>query len=257
MPRLPRRLVQEVNLEIKAGTSLNTLSQDYSLNKSTLYYYYKKIKGKKYVQPYVQPNFTEQEGEIVGIFAGDGSQYLDKKGCHYQVNVHFGGHNTEYAYYVRRLFYDFFKKEFRLSRSGVGTLRLRIDSKAIFEFFKNYIEYDSKIKHCTVRLKDIKMPLKFKIGFIRGLVDTDGSILYDNHDRAIRIFFYTTSKHLIEQIGLILRELNVDYGYFQRLDKRGFKPMHIIRLKKCHVDKFLKIVKPYKQKLLGGPVVQW
>lgn len=41
----------------------------------------------------IQPRFSEKEGEIAGIFAGDGSQYFEPKAYYYEVNVHFGGHN--------------------------------------------------------------------------------------------------------------------------------------------------------------------
>ncbi|MBS3104903.1 LAGLIDADG family homing endonuclease [Candidatus Woesearchaeota archaeon] len=256
MVLLKAEVKEEIMKELRKGTSINKISKLLSLGKSTIYYYYKKINGKKYVPPYVQPNFSEKEGEIVGIFTGDGSQYF-AKGGHYQVNVHFGGHRKEYALYVQKLFSDYFCKKFQLSNLNDGKLRLRTNSKDIFHYFKNYIEYNSKEKHCTVNLKTLNIPMKFKVGFIKGLVDTDGSVLYDKHDDAVRIFYYTTSEKLAEQISSILRELSIKNTCICRTDKKGRKPLYVVRVLEKEVYKFLNIVKPFKQKLLKGPVVQW
>lgn len=182
---------------------------------------------------------------------------MTKKGGHYQVNIHFGGHREEYANYVQELFYNYFHKKFKLNYNKDGTLRLRIDSKDIYYYFKNYIDYNSKIKHCTVKLKSLAMPQEFKIDFIRGLVDTDGSVLYDKHDDAIRVFYYTTSKELANQIFLILQEFDIGNTCVCRTDKIGSKPLYTIRVLEGKVYKFLNVVKPFKQKLLKGPVVQW
>ncbi|MBW2976842.1 LAGLIDADG family homing endonuclease [Candidatus Woesearchaeota archaeon] len=256
MTRLSLELKKEIVNQINNGTSINKISQFLGVYKSTIYYYYKKVKGKRYAPPYVKPNFSGTEGEIVGIFAGDGSQFLVKKRGHYQVTIHFGGHNTIYAEYVRQLYHDYFNKNFRLAKSNDGTIRLLIYSKDIFYYFKNYIEYNPKIKHCTVRLRSINIPLKFKLGFIKGLVDTDGSVLYDRHDKAVRIFYYTTSKELAKQISLILQELSITHTCICR-DKINRKPLYVIRITKKEVNKFLNIIKPFKEKLLKGPVVQW
>ena len=256
MVLLKAEVKEEIMKELRKGTSINKISKLLSLGKSTIYYYYKKINGKKYIPPYVQPNYLEKEGEIVGIFAGDGSQYF-AKGGHYQVNVHFGGHRKDYAIYVQKLFSDYFCKKFQLSFLNDGKLRLRINSKDIFNYFKNYIEYDSKIKHSTVKLRTLEIPLEFKLGLIRGLVDTDGSVLYSNHDKAIIVFYFTTSENLTKHISLILQELSIEHTCTCRNEKVGRKPLYVICILKKDVYKFLNIVKPFKQKLLKGPVVQW
>ena len=249
MVLLKIELKNEMIKQIRNGTSINKISKSLGLAKSTIYYYYKKINGKKHIPPYVQPNYSEKEGEIVGIFAGDGSQYFAKEGYHYQINIHFGGHGKEYAIYVQKLYFDYFRKEFQLSLLNDGKIRLRTNSKDIYNYFKNYICYDSRIKHCTVRLKSLDIPREFKIGFIRGLVDTDGSVLYIKHDKAVIVFFCTTSQVLAEQIVLILKELEIKSTLCCRL-KKGRKPLYVIRVIKSEVHKFLSIIQPFKQRLL-------
>ena len=151
---------------MKEGVSLNSLSKQFGLYKSTLYYYYKKLNGKKFKEPQFTPSSSEVEGEIVGIFAGDGSQFYESKKCHYEVNVHFGGHNYNYALEVKKLFEGFFNKEFRLSPETLGRYRLRTLSKKIYHYFHHYMEFQSQVKHSTVHLKNLNFPLHFKIGFL-------------------------------------------------------------------------------------------
>ena len=145
MTRLSELLLQEIELELSDGTSLNTISKEYNIGKSTLYYYYKKIKGKKFVSPYVLPRLSEEAGEVVGIFAGDGSQYFEPKNYHYEVNVHFGGKKLAYASNVKLLFENFFRKSFRLQKEPLDRLRLRTYSKQIFLFFNNSFLYFLRI----------------------------------------------------------------------------------------------------------------
>ena len=247
MPRQNPLLIEKIKQEIQANTSINQISKKYSIAKSKVYYYYKQIKGKRYVAPAINPGYSELEGEIVGIFAGDGSQYYHKKNGHYEVNVHFGNHNKKYALYVQELFEKYFKKKFRLNTSG-PTMRLCIDSKKIYNYFSYYLQYIPQLKHCTVNLKTSDVPMEFKKGFIKGFVDTDGSILYDKHDKTVRISLHSTSESLMRQLGAIFVELEIGHTIRCQSDKRGYKSVFIIRIRTSSVRKFLEIIYPYKTK---------
>jgi len=250
MPRLRPELKKEIIKQIKDGVSLNKISRRYSIYKSTLYYYYKKIKGKRYISPYVKPNFSEIEGEIVGIFAGDGSQYFAKSNGNYQVNVHFGGKNISYAFHVKTIFENFFRKKFRLQRESLNRLRLRTCSKDIFHYFKNYLHYDRRIKHSTVKLISISIPLAFKIGFVRGIFDTDGSLRYYTYEKGPRAIFTTTSKQLANQINGILSEFSIKCSL--RIQERVYrkeKPCYYIYIWKDSVDRFINIFHPHKARI--------
>lgn len=246
--RLANELLYEVEEGILAGESLNKLSETLNLGKSTLYYYYKHLKGKRYQEPHVTPGSSELEGEIVGIFAGDGSQYYDKKRGSYQVNVHFGLQNEAYARYVQNLLASFFKKRFRFRVYPVQ-IRLRIESKSVYEYFKNYLEYVPSCKHATVRLRTHDLPLPFVRGFIRGLFDTDGSIRYNTHDKTIRATYHTTSQALADDVSEILTQCTIEYTRYIQ-DRAGFKRMYIVRIRTRSVRSFLKTFKPFKEKFL-------
>ena len=206
---------EKILLGLRSGGSLASLSLIHTRSKLAIYYYYKKINGKRFVSPHVRPKWAENEGEIVGIFAGDGSQHHDTKGRKYQVNVHFGSRNLLYAHYVQNLFENFFLKSFRLSDEG-ACLRLRMESRDIYDYFSNYRAYDPSTKHATVQLHSTHLPGPFLLGFLRGLFDTDGFMLYNTHDKSIRTTFHTSSPQLAVQVQGILSKFTILHTAYQQ-----------------------------------------
>lgn len=63
---------------IKAGYSINYISKHLATAKSTIYYHYKKINGRKYNIVKI-PDNQMILGEISGVFAGDGSFFFNPK----------------------------------------------------------------------------------------------------------------------------------------------------------------------------------
>ncbi len=240
------QLRREICDRIRKGVSINKISKELNLGKSTIYYYYKKIKGKKFVEPKFKLKNSRLEGEINGIFAGDGSQYYDAKRGSYEVNVHFGVKNYWYAIYVKNLFGNFFNKEFRLNWDSETQIRIRTRSKKIFGYFQNYLSYDRQIKHCTVKLRN-NCSFAFKIGFLKGMFDTDGCLKHVPKEKRTRIFYSTTSKVLASQISSILYRLNIQNSIYVR-DRKPIneKTIYIVNIPKPATHKFINVVKPMK-----------
>lgn len=249
---LSNELRNEIRDKIKNGISINNISKELSLGKSTIYYYYKKIKGKKFIEPEFKLRNSRLEGEINGIFAGDGSQYYDAKRGSYEVNVHFGAKNYWYAIYVKELFEKFFQKKFRLDFEYGSKFRLRTQSRKIFNYFQNYLSYDCHIKHCTVKLKE-QCSSAFKIGFLKGMFDTDGCFSLNNPERRARVSYCTTSEELAKQITLILNGLNVKNSIYviDRKD-RNEKTVYNVNVLKAGINRFIKVVKPMKALRAGS-----
>jgi hypothetical protein len=243
---LSDELRNKVCNKIRNGVSINKISKELCLGKSTIYYYYKKIKGKKFVEPEFKPGNSRLEGEVNGIFAGDGSQYYDKKRGSYEVNVHFGVKNYPYAVYVKQLFENFFHKKFRLDFEYETKLRLRTRSRKIFNYFQNYLSYNCHIKHCTVKLKD-HCSSAFKIGFLKGMFDTDGCLSFNRSEKRFRAVYYTTSKELARQINSILNELNIRNSIYviDRKD-RDEKTIYHVSVLGGSIHRFIKRIKPFK-----------
>lgn len=251
MARLNKDVKEEIITRIKQGISLNKISKSSGIRKSTLYYYYKKIKGKRYQPPKFKINYTEKEGEILGTFIGDGSQHYAKNNYHYQTTIHFGN-CPDYAFHVQRLFEDYFNKKWSLYKdirnNGRIQYRLRVLDKIIFDYFANYISYNKHHKHDTVSLITTKLPIAFKLGLLRGLVDTDGTICKCKDGR-IRIQFYTTSKKLAEQTKEILEFLNMNC-FLSKVIRPEFKPIFLVSIYKKDVAKFIKQIQPFKARNL-------
>ena len=246
MARLSPLLKLKLSEKLQQGWSINNLARELSLAKSTIYYYYRKINGKKYQEP----TFISSNSELEGIFAGDGSQHYNRKKGSYQVNVHFGIKNKRYAEYVKQLFESFFGKPFRLNLDGDNKLRLRIESRRIFRYFEQYLSYNSRVKHCTVQLKP-DCSAQFKIGFLRGFFDTDGCFYQDPGCRRIKLFYTTTSEVLALQIRALISDLNIQSSLYIRTPAYE-KPVYIVNILKEGRNRFIKVVKPLKAQRAGN-----
>ena len=195
----------------------------------------------------VKPVFSEKEGEIVGIYAGDGSQYFEPKLYKYEVNIHFGLKNYNYARYVKDLYESYFQKKFRLRIESKTKLRMRTYSKELFYYFYNLLNYNRHIKHSTVYLKTLDLPIEFKIGFIRGFFDTDGCLSYNKREKRWKALFCTTSKKLANQISLMLSELDIQNNTTVKSRSHiGEKTVYDVFLYKSSIDRFINLVKPLK-----------
>ncbi len=238
---------------ISKGISLNQISSKLGIPKSTAYYYYRKLKYKKYKKPEYSIKFSEIEGEIVGIFAGDGSQYHYKKNGNYTTTIHFGN-VIGYISHVRKLYNSFFGKSWNLwrerTKEGFIRHRLRAYNKEIFNFFYNYLNYDSTHKYDTCEVKSINFPEEFKIGFLRGFFDTDGHL--STSSNRLRAFYYTTSKKLATQMQIFFNDLNIKTIIWQeqRKDKKC-KDLFILRVAEKEVNNFLNKIRPYRANKLG------
>lgn len=86
---------------------------------------------------------------------------------------------------------------------------------------------------------------QFLIGFIRGLVDTDGGTYTPKR----RVQYGTVSINLANQAKQIFELLNLKYGYYPCPDKRAnHLPMHHLHLHGENAFKFLNIVVPRNPK---------
>lgn len=257
MKRLSTQKKEKIKILFDKGLSKHKIARMMNISRTAVRY----ICGHKgkYFPPIkkIPVTYSEKSGEVAGIFAGDGSQYFAPKSYHYTVNVHFGMKNLKYLLYVKELYEKFFNKKFRIEKSNPTTLRLTTYSKEIYNFFKNYLDYDPRVKHSTVRLKNIKFPLNFKIGFLRGLLDTDGTIARIEHERVRRISYCTTSEALAAQIFDIITNLKFKCGlYKNRRPYRNEKTVYYVNIWKNSVDKFINLVKPLKAWTGKGPVAK-
>ncbi|MEK6888154.1 MAG: LAGLIDADG family homing endonuclease [Candidatus Aenigmatarchaeota archaeon] len=225
---------------IKNGSSLNYISKELGVGKTTIYYYFRKTKGRTFEPPVIKFVSDRELGEVVGIFTGDGSQSFDPKGYHYQNRVHFGTHNKNYLIYVKDLYERCFGKKFFITRDGPTKLILVTNSKDIFNFFHRYINFDSHDKSNTAYLKiNYRKNKDFVLGFLKGLLDTDGTLCISKN--GMRISYYTSSDKLAKQISAFLNLFKIKNNV-----SKSKKGNNCVYLFVNEHRKFLKLVKPFR-----------
>ena len=163
-----------------------------------------KIKGRKIKQIEFRNIPDDEIGEIIGAFAGDGNFYKDKN-YHYTVQFLFGYCSEAYARSFEQLLINSFDKKPLRCRAGAGEFALRYYSKKLYLWIRERLDWEGK-KTYSVRLRDLNSHNKqFLIGFLRGLLDTDGHAV----KKYRQIHFNTVSQRLANQISEILNTLYI------------------------------------------------
>lgn len=228
---------------IKQGISINEIRRRTGAAKSTIYYHYKRIKGKK-TKPVVF-NFKNMNelGEFLGMFAGDGYCCIGRN-YHYIIKIVAGAYETGYRKYLKKQLPNWFGKKplvFCARYKGRPSWYVyTYYSKEIYGLIKKHLEWEGK-KTYTVRLKKIDFDNKlFNTGFLRGLVDTDGNYYAPKH----RVSYSTASPKLSQQ-AYQLMALNCGvYPSHYVSKKPGRADLHTLTLHGKEARSFLETIKP-------------
>ena len=160
---------------------------------------------------------TTELAELCGILAGDGhlSRYISKKRTDYK--IYFSGHLTddkEYMSYIQNLFYKVTGKSlYKYKKKNYIELVAR--SKELLEMFENIGIPVGKKSHIVRIPKQIKNDLKLSCAFVRGVADTDFSLVYRKRKTVRNYPRITTdlaSKNLINDICEVLDKLRIKYN---------------------------------------------
>lgn len=230
-----------INL-IKMGISINQIRAKTGLAKSTIYFHYKKILGRKI--PLVSINFKSKNelGEFLGIFAGDGYM-IEKENYHYMTGVCIGYYEKDYADYLILKFREWFGKkpivEYKKHEHKSSSIVLYYYSKDIHLFIKKYLVWSGH-KTYSVRLKEFNLEdTEFNLGFLRGLIDTDGNYYAPKK----RVSFSTVSKALGVQAYKIMK-YNLDLEpYWSVYKKESRADLYTITLHGNSTEKLMNTVK--------------
>jgi hypothetical protein len=237
--RLSEEQITQINRLVKEGKSLKCISRILTKPKTTVYYHFRKIKGRT-VYPII-PRAVNDEliGEFIGLFAGDGCVYKSK-GYNYRTYLYF---NITERPFVEDLITNvlikiFGKRPMIFIREN--RLILCYGSRNIHEFINKYLVWDRKSrKTYSVRLKDVGHSRRFKVGFIRGSLDSDG------HFSRKQISFASVSPGLIRNIKKFLEDLNINNSLTRYKEKRSNrKDLYQIRIPKIDHENFVKTIRP-------------
>jgi len=239
MGRLTEKEIKRIIQLTKKGLTLNKITRILGKKKTTVYYHFRKIKGKTFKPIILISKDKESIGEFIGLFAGDGSVYITNK-YQYKTYLHF---NVAEEVFVKDLIENVLVKLFGKSPMRFvyeHRLNLCYYSKNIHKLIEQYLIWDKNSrKTYSVRLKDKSYPKKFIIGFLRGSLDSDG------HFSNKKISFASVSKELITNISEFLNELNIVHSIYLYKEKRkNRKNIYQIYVMRSEHKKFIKAINP-------------
>jgi hypothetical protein len=233
MKRIDKELKAKLLAGIEENISINKLHEQFHLPKTTIYYYMKKIRGLKYST--INLEFSDEElGELLGTFIGDGSFSLDLKKGKYRITFSLGGYEQQYAEDLQTFFTKIFhKKPYLYHYPKSNVILLRIHSKSLYNLVIQYVSWNVPKSHSVLLKKTAPTTSQFYIGFLRGLLDTDGGVYRPKK----KVAFGTASKQLALQIQKALLYLGFSCGFyayknkeFYYLDLYGERSVNLIKL---------------------------
>ncbi len=230
------KLVQKLILQ---GKSLNYIATTLGRKKGTIYYYFRKFKGKTNHRIIVNKEDSEKIGEFIGFFAGDGSFYKTP-GYNHSIRLHLNIKDKVYLdSLTTNVLFPLFGKKPKIYQQE-NRLIARYYSKEIYLFIKEYLDWsDNRPKTYTVHLKNRKQKINFMKGFLCGSIDSDGHI----SEKAIS--FASVSSRLIHDISDFLTKLEFDHKVIKYIEKRpNRQDLYQINIRKAQRNKFHALIKP-------------
>lgn len=210
--RLNKEKIGHIKKLINNNVSIREISRTLKIPLSTSHYNVRKISEnyRKLVKVNIKIPDMEALGEILGIFAGDGSCSKEK----YMIRISLSKTEYDYAKYIQSLFLNCFGKKYSLFQYD-GVTIVQIKSKIIYNFLLKYLSW-KRSKTYSIHLKRRIKNKKFGKGFLRGNFDTDGNI--DDWNGYKRLTLATNSKQLTEDIKFYLKLINVSF-YIRKYGK--------------------------------------
>lgn len=248
MKRLTNAEIGKITQLIKEGNSLKQIATAVNKSKTTVYYHFRKIKGRT-VKPAVLSSKNEELiGEFIGLFAGDGCVYTANN-YDYRTYLCFNITEKEYVQDLIEnvLIVLFNKKPWVFTREN--RLTLCYCAKNIHKLLGKYLIWDKTArKTYSVQLKNQQHSRKFIIGFIRGNLDSDGYLSEK------KISFASVSPGLIRNIAFFLDNFKIVHSVRKYKEKRpNRKDIYHINILKRDFNRFLDLIKPRNIKGLNAP----
>lgn len=227
--------------------SLRQTSKITGIDKASLYRYFPAIK-KNVSNPITICSYDEEKvGEFIGVFAGDGCFNLDNG--RYRVQLFFNKTENRYADELSNSVLKELFGRLASNRSYLNKIILTYYSKNIYYLIRDYLDWDTAgRKTHSVHLKSCDYSREFKIGFLRGSLDSDGYF----SDK--KMSFASSSKMLIDNIMLFLKDLEIPFYYHEYVEKRPNRVnMHHVEIRKPYRRLFIDLINPRERKNITAP----
>jgi hypothetical protein len=175
---IPDGTKRDIINRVQSGQSIRHVAQDLDIPLSTAYYH-----GQSFCshQSRIEMNKLRQGqlGYLLGMFVGDGSLIRDKPRGEFLVKIVLDKRrDLDIIRFVTLMFEKAGKKV--NSRTERGMILIRVWSKVLYEFIKYHVKFgtDHKAHHHTkILLRTEQWTKEFALGFIGGLIDSDGHVV--------------------------------------------------------------------------------
>ncbi len=161
------------------------------------------------------PNSLNEElAYFLGFHVGDGYMKIERRKGRVDYRLQYAGHHeNEFQWYIdhiKPLIKNIFNKNVEVRKTTTGTVKIEFRSKAIVSFLRECCQIPFSPKKNIVVPKIVQTSQKeIKSHFLRGLADTDFSLVFKNRGRRPTISHNTDSETLHNSV----KETLVDLGF--------------------------------------------
>ncbi len=198
MKRLNKILKEKIIKEAQSGLSLRQLSKKFGLPKATVYYHVRGFCRK--MGKFDERKLSEWgKGYLVGFFVGDGCSNFRYKYYSYITKFVLNAKTEKpIAKFLNAI----------LSKAGSNPwvtieenrLNLRVSSKGLYNFLKQYTKYEIENAAPRKRLLLCAVKKEFTFGVLAGLIDSDGHVRREWRT-SFSVVIWTASKVLANSIA--------------------------------------------------------
>lgn len=253
-PRLSSDQIRAIQNMVKEGSSLRSVARQTNVDYSVVH----RIAG-RYAKKQMKLDLSalnERElGYIVGFFVGDGSRFSRRKSGHYGVKFTLDAkRDTEIASFLCNIFAKAGKQTNPYKEET--SLIVKVYSQKLLAFlscFVDYVEIEGRKRKMLVNFDD--WPYKFRLGFMSGLIDSDGYVHRNKRGHGhfgadITTMNLALAKQLVDlfkSLGLLstIGEIRPGKNSFNK------RPTYIVKMSKPEFSKICSQLNSVKHKQTG------